>query len=211
VLLQGFGNVGSAAAEILAPKLFDKNLALTNEDYFEQLRLALRLAASAYVGGKARTAFGHFAAHYSEQIEAGAKKGLNALTANFGSAQIDRAILDALCLATGVSFYGLMKANGTGIDPAQLAEKLPDLDLLSVAHHGSDTATSERFLRDVKPEYAVIQVGAKNPYGHPAPEVLQRLNAAGAAVYRTDTDGEVIFTIQDGTYLVTTETEEGGR
>src|SRR5580700_6105441 len=53
-----------AAAELLAPKWFDKNLALSNEDNFDQLRLALRLAADAYVDGKPRTAFGHFAAHY---------------------------------------------------------------------------------------------------------------------------------------------------
>ncbi len=55
-----------AAAEMLAPKWFDKNLALSNENNFDQLRLALKLAAGAYIDGKARTAFGHFAAHYGE-------------------------------------------------------------------------------------------------------------------------------------------------
>ena len=94
-----------AAAELLAPKWFDKNLALSNEDNFDQLRLALRLAADAYCDGVARTAFGHFAAHYDEQIAAGAARGLNALVANFGPAQIDRAILDALCRSAGCSFY----------------------------------------------------------------------------------------------------------
>jgi L-alanine-DL-glutamate epimerase-like enolase superfamily enzyme len=116
-----------AAAEILAPKWFDKNLALSNEDNFEQLRLALRLAATAYVDGKARSAFGHFAAHYAEQIEAGGKQGLNPLVANFGPAQIDRAILDALALASGQSFYDLMRANAAGIEPSLLPGKLPDL------------------------------------------------------------------------------------
>ena len=86
-----------AAAELLAPKWFDKNLALSNADNFDQLRLSLRLAANLYLqAGVARTAFGHFAAHYDAQIAAGAARGLNALVANFGPAQLDRAILDAL-------------------------------------------------------------------------------------------------------------------
>ena len=55
-----------ASAELLAPKWFDKNQALSNENNFEQLRLALQLAADSYIDGKSKTAFGHFAAHYSE-------------------------------------------------------------------------------------------------------------------------------------------------
>jgi hypothetical protein len=116
-----------AAAELLAPKWFDKNEALSNEDNFEQLRLALRLAVNAYTDGKARTAFGHFAAHYREQIEAGAAHNLNSLTANYGPAQLDRAILDALCLSVGCSFYDGMRDNLVGIDPALLGEPVADL------------------------------------------------------------------------------------
>ena len=112
-----------ASAELLAPKWFDKNLALTNEDNFEQLRLALQLAAEAYTGDATpRTAFGHFAAHYSGLIEAGAKRGLNKLTANFGPAQVDRAVLDALCRMEGCSFYDAVRANLPGVD----ASVLPD-------------------------------------------------------------------------------------
>ena len=125
--LPGGGSHWGAAAELLAPKWFDKNLALSNEDNFDQLRLSLRLAADAYTDGKARSAFGHFAAHYSEQIEAGAGQGLNALVANFGPAQIDRAILDALCLGSGLSFYDGMKANIAGIDASLMEQKLPEL------------------------------------------------------------------------------------
>jgi hypothetical protein len=116
-----------AAAEMLAPKWFDKNLALSNEDNFDQLRLALRLAASAYIGGKARTAFGHFAAHYSEQVETCAAHGLNPLTANYGPAQFDRAILDALLLSFGCSFYDGMRGNLAGIDPTLLGRSVGDL------------------------------------------------------------------------------------
>src|SRR5712691_8608150 len=95
-----------AAAELLAPKWFDKNLKLSNDDNFDQLRLSLRLAADAYLqSGGPRTAFAHFAGHYDDQIAAGAARGLNPLVANFGPAQVDRAILDALCNSIGVSFY----------------------------------------------------------------------------------------------------------
>ena len=117
-----------ASAELMAPKWFDKNLALTNEQNFDQLRLALRLAADAYTQDQTpRTAFGHFAAHYAGQIDAGADRGLNALTANFGPAQIDRAVLDALCRIEGTSFYEAVRANLPGIDPALLPDQLSDL------------------------------------------------------------------------------------
>src|SRR5262245_56129053 len=110
-----------AAAELLAPKWFDKNLALSNEDNFEQLRRAVALAIDAYTAPAApRTAFGHFAAHYEAQIAAGARGGLNPLVASFGPAQIDRAVLDALCRSAGCSFYDAMRVNLPGIDPGVL-------------------------------------------------------------------------------------------
>jgi hypothetical protein len=117
-----------AAAELLVPKWFDKNLALSNEENFEQLRRALVLAAGAYTDSvRPRTAFGHFAAHYDQQIAAGAACGLNPLVASFGPAQIDRAVLDALCRGAGCSFYEAMRINLPGIDPALLPAQVPDL------------------------------------------------------------------------------------
>jgi L-alanine-DL-glutamate epimerase-like enolase superfamily enzyme len=117
-----------AAAELLAPKWFDKNLALSNDDNFDQLRLSLALAAEAYLSpGPARTAFGHFAAHHDEQIAAGAARGLNPLVANFGPAQIDRAILDAFCRSRGCSVYDAVKANLVGIDAGLMPKHLADL------------------------------------------------------------------------------------
>jgi len=117
-----------AAAELLAPKWFDKNLALSNEENFEQLRLALVLATDAYTEpDQPRTAFGHFAAHYDQQIAAGAACGLNPLVASFGPAQIDRAVLDAMCQSAGCSFYQAMRVNLPGIGPALLSTQLADL------------------------------------------------------------------------------------
>lgn len=116
------------AAELLAPKWFDKNLALSNDENFDQLRLSLQLAADAYLhSGQPRSAFGHFAAHYDEQIAAGAAHDLNRLVANFGPAQLDRAILDALCRSLGCSVYDAVKTNQVGIETKLLQRHLPDL------------------------------------------------------------------------------------
>ena len=70
---------------------------------------------------------------------------------------------------------------------------LPQVELLVAGHHGSSTSTSQALLSRVRPESVVISVGADNPYGHPSPETLERLTAAGAAVYRTDQLGTIFF------------------
>ena len=108
-----------SAAEFLAPKWFDKNPALSNEQNFDQLRLSLSLAREAYLAGGANSAFGHFWTHYQPHMPQAAANGLNALTANFGPALIDRAALDALCRALGMSFYQAIKANVAGITAAE--------------------------------------------------------------------------------------------
>jgi len=79
--------------------------------------------------------------------------------------------------------------------------------ILVVGHHGSRTSTSEPFLAAVQPAVAVISVGRDNPYGHPHPEVLQRLRTYGVRVYRTDSDGTVLID-SDGTRW-TVETGQG--
>lgn len=80
--------------------------------------------------------------------------------------------------------------------------------VLKVGHHGSDTSTSYPFLREIMPEYAVISVGTGNSYGHPTEAALSRLRDAGAKVYRTDLQGDIIC-ISDGKN-VTFETRKNG-
>jgi len=75
--------------------------------------------------------------------------------------------------------------------------------VLKVAHHGSRHASTAEFLAAVRPAFAVISVGPRNSYGHPAPETLARLEAIGARVYRTDRDGAVVFET-DGRSLTVT-------
>ena len=105
-----------AAAEMMAPKWFDKNLALTNEQNFDQLRDALQMARRIYLADvDAATAFGHFAHNYSEQLQHGHARGFNPLLACYGPALIDRAVRDALCRIANVSFYDAMKSNLPGV------------------------------------------------------------------------------------------------
>jgi competence protein ComEC len=64
--------------------------------------------------------------------------------------------------------------------------------ILKVGHHGSRTSSSERFLRAFQPHAALVSVGRGNLFGHPAPDVLRRLHALDAAVFRTDRDGAIV-------------------
>jgi competence protein ComEC len=75
----------------------------------------------------------------------------------------------------------------------QVAQENPQADLLKVAHHGSSTSTIPELLAAVRPRFAVISVGARNVYGHPRQEVLDRLAEAHVLTYRTDLDGAVTF------------------
>jgi competence protein ComEC len=74
--------------------------------------------------------------------------------------------------------------------------------VLKVSHHGSKTSTTSQFLAAVAPEVAVISVGEDNPFGHPSPEVVERLidRLGEDNVYRTDEDGTIEF-ITDGEKL----------
>lgn len=73
--------------------------------------------------------------------------------------------------------------------------------VLKVGHHGSDSSTSYRWLRESTPKYAVISVGKDNSYGHPTEAVLSKLRDADVKVFRTDMQGHVICS-SDGTDLM---------
>ena len=75
-------------------------------------------------------------------------------------------------------------------------QSIPDVEVLLAGHHGSKNSSCGEFLRAVSPELVLISAGANNAYGHPAPETLERLEAAGAAVYRTDEDGSVTVRVR---------------
>ncbi len=68
---------------------------------------------------------------------------------------------------------------------------IPKVDVLIAGHHGSKYSTCEELLRQVSPEIVCISAGKDNPFGHPAPELLQRLAQFGCTVYRTDQQGTI--------------------
>ncbi|MEK7664657.1 MAG: ComEC/Rec2 family competence protein [Patescibacteria group bacterium] len=70
-------------------------------------------------------------------------------------------------------------------------------DVLKIAHHGSKYSSSDDFLKAVNPAVSVISAGKNNSYGHPTPEVLQRLEKFGIKISRTDTDGDIEI-VSDG-------------
>lgn len=94
------------------------------------------------------------------------------------------------------------------IDPILLARGLPRIDLLKVAHHGSRTSSTQAFLDAVRPRAAIVSVGAVNPYGHPAPETLARIEAGGARLFRTDRNGTVEATLDGRTLAI--QAQRGG-
>jgi competence protein ComEC len=69
----------------------------------------------------------------------------------------------------------------------------PLVRILKVAHHGSRGSSSMPFLREYAPSLAMVSAGRGNLFGHPAPEVLARLQEVGAEVFRTDRDGAIVI------------------
>ncbi|AEB29629.1 DNA channel for uptake in competent cells [Carnobacterium sp. 17-4] len=82
---------------------------------------------------------------------------------------------------------------------AEVTALYPNLkvDILKVAHHGSQTSTSERFIQKIKPKTALISCGLNNRYNHPNEDVLERLASLNAMVYRTDLQGSFRYTYAD--------------
>ena len=76
----------------------------------------------------------------------------------------------------------------------EILNKVPDVDLLKLGHHGSHSSTTDAFLDKTKPEYAVILCGRNNKYGHPHRETMRKLKDRGIDVYRTDESGDLLFT-----------------
>jgi competence protein ComEC len=101
------------------------------------------------------------------------------------------------CLVFTATFAGttaLLEGDAERPAEQRVVEERPgEAMLLKVAHHGSASGTSADLLSTVHPRYAVISVGARNVYGHPRREVLERLQQAGVKTYRTDEEGAISF------------------
>jgi L-alanine-DL-glutamate epimerase-like enolase superfamily enzyme len=116
------------AAEALSAKWFDKNPALSDEQNYDQLRLAIELAIGRYRDQGSDTAFGHFAGAYPFLDEQCTRFGMPALIAGYGAALLDRCVIDALGRLCGLPFRELMRGNAVGMRPTPLAPDLAGFD-----------------------------------------------------------------------------------
>jgi competence protein ComEC len=91
---------------------------------------------------------------------------------------------DVAVLLLGDVGGGIERALATQLTPAKRR-------ILKVAHHGSRTSSSRELIERWRPDIAIISCGRGNSFGHPAPDVLQRLESVGATIYRTDLHGQV--------------------
>jgi competence protein ComEC len=82
----------------------------------------------------------------------------------------------------------------------EIIKKYPHLtvDVLKAGHHGSKTSSDEAFIKQLKPNVALISAGEKNRYGHPHQEVLDRLTNINSIIYRTDQHGAITYRFFDG-------------
>ncbi len=160
-------------------------------------------------------------AGYADLLERIARLGIEWMPLRAGARlELDGVILEALHPDTGWSGwgddlnedsavlritsgrFGAVLTGDAGLPAeAALAGRVGRVSLLKVGHHGSHGATGAGWLRQLDPAAAVISVG-RNRYGHPAPEALSRLAAAGVAVWRTDRDGTVTVAVDDSGFRI---------
>lgn len=81
---------------------------------------------------------------------------------------------------------------------------LENVDFLKIAHHGSSSSSSDKFIKETSPDIAVISCGYKNQYGHPHKSTLDTLNKYKVKTFRTDINGDLVF-YSDGYKIFTTK------
>lgn len=113
------------SAEVLAPKWFDKNTDLSNEDNFNQLRASVKSAADLYLGSEAKTPFQMFMDNYHNQMDVAPDQQL---VASFGQAVLDKAIIDAVCRLNGRSIQQTVNENILGVCAHPIIADVADVD-----------------------------------------------------------------------------------
>lgn len=98
----------------------------------------------------------------------------------------------------------------TLFDSGEYRVRLGETDILKVAHHGSAYSSSADWLTLLSPETAIVSCGKGNYYSHPAGETVERLAQIGAEIYRTDELGNLIVSISNGKYVVSS-LKDGGK
>jgi competence protein ComEC len=115
-----------------------------------------------------------------------------------------------LLTVDGVRFLFTGDAGSPTEDQLLHQVRLPDIHLLKVAHHGSRSGTQSKWLEALKPEHAVISAGRRNRYGHPAPEVIRRLQKERIHIWRTDLQGAIQVEVQTRRLRIAPVLQDGG-
>ncbi len=113
----------------------------------------------------------------------------------------------------GVSFYFPGDCEERAERAILDANLLPQdgVTVYHAAHHGSYSGSCRELMELLRPEYTVVSVGQDNAYGHPHDVFLERIAESGCDnVFRTDRNGEVVFTVSEGKLSVTTERDAAG-
>ncbi|MBX3587095.1 MAG: hypothetical protein KF796_10660 [Ramlibacter sp.] len=199
-----------ASAELMVPKWFDKNPALTHEQNFEQLRESLRAAREAYAGaGGQASAFALHQAASEQAIAAAMARGLPRLAAQMGPAQIDKAVADAVLRAAGLGWVDGLRAGVLGepwsatlplVKPGTvtLRHTVGLADRLTPADEGADPQDGlPATLQDAIAHYGLHHFKLKLS-GQPEADIerLSRIAAvldAQAGDYRVTLDGNETF------------------
>ena len=116
------------------------------------------------------------------------------------------------------SVFAMVESNGTNFLFTGDAEKEAEYriiensvnikcDVLKVAHHGSATSSTKKFLEAAQPDHCVISVGLGNQYSHPNDNVLARYEEKDLKVYRTDLLGDITFNVNNGKIKVFADNE----
>jgi hypothetical protein len=121
--------VVGASADLMVPKWFDKRPEISSSENVAQLISSLHIAREAYLSEpRCASAFAPHAAHAAGVKQSGAAGDLPPLVMSFGLAQIDRALIDAVCRAKAVSFADAVRSNVVGFSLAAIAPDLAGLD-----------------------------------------------------------------------------------
>ena len=122
------------------------------------------------------------------------------------SPRIDPNEVSLVLLVRHGAFTALLTGDAPAGVEASLGDRIESVQVLKVGHHGSSTSSPQALLDRLHPQLALISSGRGNSFGHPKPEVVRRLQAAGAQVLRTDLNGTIrVRGRPDGSWSVAPE------